>query len=90
MPNVVVTITPSAGANSVTVHIDAQDVTNSGNNPVPLVGGNHALHWWFSGNAGETLAISIDPAGGGANITKVSDSIAPGFVVEAGDKKFAV
>lgn len=91
MPQVTVAITPGAGLLSVVVHIDDIDVTNpAAVNPVTLTSGTHSLHWWFAGNAGTTLDISLTPAAGGAALLKVSDVVAPGFGVEAGDKTFTI
>lgn len=91
MPQIKITITPGTGVQSVTVHIDNIDVSYpTAVNPVSLSTGVHSLHWWFAGNSGNTLDITLDPADGGATLLKISDVIAPGFPVEAGDKTFTL
>lgn len=87
MPLFNLTNKPSAGVKNYTVHIDDTDETVPAN-PITLGPGPHKLHWWFAGNPNETLDITLTPAGGGPALLDISDSIAPGFGVEAGDKAF--
>lgn len=87
MPNVTITITPGNGVQSAVVHIDDTDVSRGGN--FNLVTGSHSLHWWFAGNSGCTLAITVSPLSDGTAL-RLADVVSPPEMFEAGDKTFAV
>lgn len=85
-----IAITAGAGVASAKVHIDEVDISNATGTQVDIPSGPHILHWWFMGNSGSTLDISLSPHGGINPIVKISDSIASGYAMEAGDKNFVV
>lgn len=87
MARVVVSIQASENVKRVSVHIDGIDVTRK-TRPVELPDGNHILHWWFAGLAGDKLDLAILPAGGGAALITQSDTIQAGYLVSAGDEPF--
>jgi hypothetical protein len=87
MPQITIAITPGAGVQNALVHIDDTDVSKGGK--VTISTGNHSAHWWFAGNPGSTLNISITPLSDGSTL-QVSDVISPPNMFEAGDKNFSV
>jgi hypothetical protein len=87
MPQVTVTVTPGAGVVNTLVHIDDTDVSAGGKFTVAT--GKHSLHWWYAGNSGSTLAMSVAPVSGGGTL-QVSDVISPPDLAETGDKDFTV
>ena len=87
MPQLTVIVTPGSGTKSTIVHIDAVDVSNGGK--FTLVSGVHIVHWWFAGNSGSKLDVSISPLSDGSTL-RISDSISPPNLLEAGDKTFDV
>jgi hypothetical protein len=87
MPQITITVTPGTGAQNALVHVDDTDVSKGGKFTVST--GSHSLHWWFAGNPGSTLNISVSPLSDGSTLT-VPDVISPPNVFEAGDKNFSV
>ena len=87
MPQVTITISPGSGVQNTLVHIDDTDVSKGGK--FTLSTGSHSAHWWFAGNSGGTLNISITPVSDGTTL-QISDVISPPNMFEAGDKDFAV
>jgi hypothetical protein len=90
MAQVTASIKQGATVQGAVVHIDDINVTSTGQKPITLNSGGHKLHWWFAGNVGDELDIAVTPVGGGKPLVSVSDQIAPGFAVEAGDKAFTI